>query len=182
MQLTQPHNKQGKILDALVALYAATGKEDYLVKAIKLGTRFKHCLTLSGDHYLWHYWDPAGPWDVDPEQPDEWKHWIGPEHRSVYHAMTLSQAVLLYELGLVFDRTDIDRFVKTQTSVCWNGDVQNPRWLRLNGEPPGPTDVPWLCVWLAPLDKRIYEVTFRGGCSATTAESEEPCSTGGVRV
>jgi len=159
-QLTHPHNKQGKILDALVALYMATGKDEYLVKAIKLGTRFKHCLTRDGDHYLWHYWDPAGPWDVDPDQPGEWKHWIGPEHRSVYHAMTISQAVLLYECGLVFDRTDIERFVKTQTTVCWNGDLQNPQWFRLNGLAPGPTDVPWLCVWLAPFDNRVYGLTF----------------------
>ena len=146
----------------LVALYMATGKDEYLVKAIKLGTRFKHCLTLVDDHYLWHYWDPAGPWDADPKEADDWKHWIGPEHRSVYHAMTLSQAVLLYECGLVFDRTDIDRFLKTQKNVCWNGDVQNPEWFRLNGLPaPNPSDVPWLCWWLAPLDRTIYDVTFR---------------------
>jgi hypothetical protein len=159
--LTHPHNKQGKILGALVALYMATGKDEYLVKAIKLGTRFKHCLTREGDHYLWHYWDPAGPWDIDPQEPDDWKHWIGPEHRSVYHAMTISQAVLLYECGLVFDRTDIDRFVKTQTGICWNGDVQAPRWFRVNGAvAPNPSDVPWLCVWLAPFDKPVFDVTF----------------------
>ena len=141
------------------------GQGEYLARAIRLGTRFKHCLTLSGDHYLWHYWDPAGPWDIDPQQPDEWKHWIGPEHRSVYHAMTLSQAVLLYECGLMFDRRDMDRFLNTQTTICWNRDPQNPQWFRLNGLPPGPTDVPWLCTWLAPLDKRIYDVTFRAAHS-----------------
>ncbi len=160
--LTHPHNKQGKILGSLLALYMATGRDEYLVRAIKLGTRFKHCLTLAGDHYLWHYWDPSGPWDADPGEQDDWKHWIGPEHRSVYQSMTLSQAVLLYECGLVFDRADLERFVKTQKTVCWNGDVQHPAWFRLNGLPaPNPSDVPWLCWWLAPFDKSLYDVTFR---------------------
>lgn len=155
--LTMPHNKNGKILGALLSLYMATGKDQYLVKAIKLGTRFKHCLTLSGDHYLWHYWDPAGPWDVDPREPDDWKHWIGPEHRSEYHAMSLSQTVVLYECGLVFDRTDNERFVKTQINVCWNGNVQEPQWFWLDGRP---ADSPRLCVWLSPFDKRIYELSY----------------------
>jgi len=159
--LTQPHNKQAKIVAALVGLYIITGKDEYLARAIKLGTRFKHCLTRAGDRYQWNYWDPAGPWDVDPQDHAKWKHWIGAEHRGGYYSMSLSQAVLLYEYGLVFDREDVDRFVATQVTVCWNGDLKAPKWRRVDGRP---ADAPYLCPALAPFDKRIGELAF--GASA----------------
>lgn len=155
--LTQPHNKHAKIIKALLSLYAATEKDEYLVRAIKLGTRYKHCLTLADDHYTWHYWDPSGPWDVNRQDPGRWKHWIGAEHRSGYYASSLSHAVLLYERGLVFDRADIERFVKTQMTVCWSGDIENATWARVDGRA---TETPYLCRWLAPFDERVYEMAF----------------------
>jgi len=155
--LTQPHNKHSKIIEALVSLYAATGKDAYLVKAVKLGTRFKRSLTLSDGRYRWNYWDPAGPWDVHPEKPGEWKHWIGAEHKGGYYALTLSQAVVLYEHGLVFGRADIERFVKTQTTVCWNGDLRRPKWARVDGRS---SSQAYLCSALAPFDERIFALAF----------------------
>jgi len=157
--LTQPHNKHSKILQALTSLYAATGNDAYLVKAVKLGTRFKRCLTLVDGRYRWNYWDPAGAWDVHPDAPGKWKHWIGAEHRSGYYSLSLSQAVFLYEHGLVFDRADIERFVRTQTTVCWNGDAERPRWARVDGRP---SSRAYLCGWLAPFDKRIFAMAYGG--------------------
>jgi len=155
--LTQPHNKHAKIIEALLSLYAATGKDAYLVKAVKLGTRFKRCLSLADGRCRWNYWDPAGPWDVHPEKPAEWKHWIGAEHKGGYYALTLSQAVVLYEHGLVFDRADIDRFLKTQTTVCWNGDAERPKWARVDGRP---SDQAYLCSALAPFDERVFALAY----------------------
>jgi len=157
--LTNPHNKQAKFTEAYLALYAATGRDEHLAKAIKIGTRFKHCLTLVGDHYAWNYLDPAGPCDVDPADSSKWKHWIGPEHRGGYFSLTLTHAVILYEHGLVFDRTDMDRFVRTQTAVCWNGDAANPKWSRVDGRP---ADGRYLCAALAAFDQRIYDLAFTG--------------------
>lgn len=159
--LTEPHNKHAKCIRSLLSLYRATGKDDYLVKAIRLGTRFKHCLTLVEDRYRWNYLDPAGAWDIHPEDPNRWKHWIGPEHTGGYYSLSLMQAVLLYECGLVFDRTDLDRFLKTQTTVCWNGDLEDPQWANVDGEP-GETPAPYLCSWLAPFDERVYQLAFEG--------------------
>ncbi|MBI1927631.1 dienelactone hydrolase family protein [Candidatus Poribacteria bacterium] len=155
--LTQPHNKHAKIISALLDLYAATGKDEYLVKAIKLGTRFKRCLTLAGDHYQWHYWDPAGEWDINPQEPGKWKHWIGAEHTGGYYSLSLSLVLLLYAHGLVFDQTDIDRFITTQMTVCWNGDLKNPKWARVDGQP---SESPYLCGSLAPFDERINEIGY----------------------
>ena len=175
--LTQPHNKHAKITAALLGLYAATEKDEYLVNAIKLGTRFKHCLTRIGDRYQWNYWDPAGPWDVHPEDPERWKHWIGAEHRSGYYSLSVSQAVLLHEHGLVFDRVDIDRFLKTQIGVCWNGDRENPRWARVDGRR---ADSRYLCTWLAPSDRRVYEMAFGAAAQEERLDGKNHPWQGGV--
>lgn len=155
--LTQPHNKHSKIIRALLSMCAATGKDAYLVKAVKLGTRFKHCLTVAGDHYTWNYWDPSGAWDIDPDDPGKWKHWIGAEHRGGYYNLSASQAVLLYEHGLVFDKADIEGFVETQTTVCWNGDTGEPKWARVDGRE---METAYLCGWLAPFDERIFTMAY----------------------
>ncbi len=161
--LTQPHNKHSKIIRALVSLYAATQKDAYLIKAAKLGSRFKRCLTRVGDRYRWNYWDPAGAWDVHPDDKGKWKHWIGAEHRGGYYSLSLSQAVLLYEHGLVFDRADIARFVRTQTTVCWNGDLASPKWARVDGRK---SSQAYLCSALAPFDGRIFTLAFEGNAQA----------------
>lgn len=151
--LTQPHNKHSKILRALVKMYRASGEDKYLRRAIKLGTRFKHCLTLVEHRYRWNYLDPSGAWDLHPEKPNQWKHWIGPEHRGGYYSLSVRQAVAMYELGLVFDRTDMDRFARTQVQVCWNGSFEDPQWVNVDGQKKnGQT---YLCPWLAPFDDQI---------------------------
>ena len=170
--LTNPHNKQSKCIRALISLFRATGNDEYLTKAIKIGTRFKHCLTLVGDRYRWNYLDPAGAWDINPDGSAKWKHWIGPEHRGGYYSLSLGQAVLLYEHGLVFDRTDIDRFLRTQTQVCWNGDTENPQWANVDGKP-GESASPYLCGWLAPFEERIYEIAFGGSAQAERLERKD---------
>jgi len=157
--LTQPHNKHSIAIRTLVSLYAATGDAQYIEKVARLGARFKRCLTVADGRYRWNYWDPAGEWDVDPANPAKWKHWIGSEHKGGYYSSTLSQAVLLYELGLLFTREDVDRFVRTQTEVAWNGSFDAPEWFRVDGRPADPGRV-YLCNALAPFDERIREMAF----------------------
>jgi hypothetical protein len=159
--LTQPHNKHSIIINAYLHLYRVTGNDDYMKKAILLGTRYKHCLHLKDGHYEWHYWDPAGAWDVKPGSPDEWKHWIGVEHTGGYYGSTLSQAVRLYEFGVVFDKTDMDRFVKTQVAECWNGSMDNPQWARVDGTRVAQyTQGEYMCAGLAAFDDKIAEFCY----------------------
>ncbi len=179
--LTQPHNKNSKIAQALVGLYRATGDDQYLRRAIKLSTRFKRCLTLVDDHYKWDYWDPAGEWDINPEDPAAWKHWINAEHRGGYYSLSASQAMIMYEMGLVFDREDIDRFVRTQTQVCWNGDYDNPVWKLTSGvvaEKPRYSP-PYLCTWLAPFDDTVQEMAFGAPAQHNRLRSTEHSWQGG---
>ena len=159
--LTQPHNKHSIIARALLALYRVTGKDPYMKMAVQLGTRFKHCLTLRDGHYEWNYWDPAGAWDTHPADAKRWKHWIGPEHRSGYYSTSLTQAVALYHHGVVFDRTDVDRFVKTQMEMCWNADPASPKWYRVDRSR-GKQSGAYICPALAPFHEKIHAFCYTG--------------------
>ena len=160
--LTQPHNKHSIITQALLRLYCATGNGEYMKKAVKLGTRFKHCLSLKDGHYVWNYWDYAGPWDIDPKDNTKWKHWIGPEHKSTYYGLSLSMAVVLYQYGVVFDHEDIDRFLKTPLEITWNGDSENPQWFKVDGRKPWNKESPYMCAALAPFDHKIEQFVYFG--------------------
>jgi hypothetical protein len=180
--LTQPNNKHAKYIRALLSLYAATGKDEYAIKAVRLGTRFKRTLSLVDDRYAWNYWNPAGAWDINPDDPAQWKHWIGAEHRAGYYSLSLSAAVRLYERGLVFDRGDIDRFVRTQTQVCWNGDAQNPSWFRTDGKP-ADAGHEYVCAMLAPFDPRVYDLAFGARTQAARlAAKDHPWQGGPVAM
>ncbi|MBN2583816.1 MAG: hypothetical protein JXL80_12180 [Planctomycetes bacterium] len=161
--LTQPHNKHAIIISGLLSLYRATGKDEYAKLAVELGTRFKRSLTLKDGHYEWNYWDPAGEWDVLPSNPSKWKHWIGVEHKGGYYSASLSQAVLLYEHGLVFDREDMARFVKTQTEKCWNGSMDSPKWARVDGTTSDKyMQGSYMCAALAPLSEKVAAFVYGG--------------------
>jgi hypothetical protein len=155
-RLTAPNNKNAIILHGLLAMYRVTGNDDYMRKAIKLGVRFKHSLTLKNGHYEWNYWNPAGEWDVRPDDPSRWKHWIGTEHRGGYYSLSTSQAVALYEYGLVFDKADMERFLKTQLEECWNGDLEHPVWSHVDGtRPPQYTEYEYIADSLAPFSAKV---------------------------
>ncbi len=162
-RLTQPHNKNAAALRGLLSLYRATGKDQYMRMAIKLGIRFKHSLTLKNGHYEWNYWDPSGAWDVRRDNPKQWRHWIGPEHRGGYYSLSVGQAVALYEYGLVFDKTDLKRFVKTQETMCWNGSITDPVWSRVDGTRDEQyTQGPYISEALAPFSPLVYRYLFVG--------------------
>ena len=178
--LTQPHNKHSLITQALLGLYRATGKDEHMRKAIKLGTRFKHCLSLKDGHYVWNYWDYAGPWDIDPEDRTKWKHWIGPEHKSTYYRLSVSMAVALYHHGVVFDRQDIDRFLKTQLEVTWNGDPENPQWFKVDGQQPWNQESPYMAEALAPFEPKLERFVYFGRGRDARIENTANAWQGGV--
>ena len=179
--LTNPHNKQSKMCRAYLALYRVTGKDEYFRKAVKLGTRFKHTLRLDGDRYLWHYWDPAGDWDRKPNAPDQWKHWVGPEHRGGYHALTVAMAVELYDHGVVFDKADIERFLNTQMQICWNGSIDAPEFRTTGGQPVREAShAVVMASSLARFDPRIWEYCYGSRATQQRLERRNHSWQGGV--
>ncbi len=158
--LTLPHNMHEIVMKALIALYRVTWNEEYMKKAIKLGVRYKYSLSLSDNHYVWNYWDPAGAWDIDHGRIDNWKHSLFTEHKGSYYSMSPNQAILLYHHGLIFNEVDLERFLNTQLHVTWDGNMENPVWHRTNGIPATDEYGDYMFPALAPFDTTIEEYVY----------------------
>jgi hypothetical protein len=113
--ITLAHHQQGIIARGFLALYGVTRNDAYAKRAAKLGVRFKRCLTLKDGHYEWNTWDPAGAWDASHSDPAEWKHPYNPPNEDRFFTSAVEFAAALYHYGLVFDRTDMERFVRSQS-------------------------------------------------------------------
>ena len=132
--ITLSHEKCSIIVNGLLRLYKVTNNSIYMLRAVQLGTRFKHCLSLKDGHYEWMSWEPGGSWDVSPDKPDAWRiPWIGPDPKAEWYAAALSIAVNLYQFGVVFDDEDITRFNATHKKRCWNGDFESPQYRTVGG-------------------------------------------------
>lgn len=184
--LTQPSNKLSIITHGLLALHRATGDDQYMTMAVKLGTHFKHRLTLGDGFYTWNYWDPAGGWDVHPDESGRWKHWIGAEHRAGYYGHSVAFVVELYHHGVVFDEQDIERLLRTQMTQAWNGDVENPTFHRVDrstGKQSGDYVSGALAPWNETLAGFLYEGERKQArlASASHAWQGGPTAAGWVR-
>ena len=164
--LTESHEKSSIMVNALLNLHRVTGKAIYLRRAIQLGTRFKHCLSLKDDHYEWMSWEPGGVWDAKPDQSDAWAiGWIAPDPHGYWYEAAASIALNLYQYGLVFDDQDLARFLVTQKTRCWNGDLVAPIYRTVAGV--SHADSKWvdgrhLSLTLALYDPDLSKLAFSG--------------------
>ena len=161
--VTLSHEKLSIMLSASLALHRVTGNDDYLKRAIALGTRFKSCLSLKDGHYEWMSWVPAGTWDISPDKEDAWKvGWIAPDPNSGWYVTALSIALNLYQHGLVFNEEDLKRFIKTQKEMCWNGDMANPEYRTVAGTTGKFVKGRFLSYQLANYDPELIQLAFYG--------------------
>ncbi|PTY01439.1 hypothetical protein DB346_11840 [Verrucomicrobia bacterium LW23] len=169
--VTLSHEKTSIAVDGLLALHAATGKPDYLRRALQLGARFKQCLSIAtapggtGEHYEWMSWCPAGKWDVgtDPAKPDTWKiGWMAPDPRGEWYVASLSIALNFYQRGLLFSEEDLQRFIRTQKEMCWDGNLEKPGYRNVAGATSEHIKGRYLSLQLAPYDETLTRLAFHG--------------------
>ena len=55
-----------------------------------------------------------------------------------YNAGEIGQMVEAYNTGVVFDKTDIERFLNTNLKIMWNGDKAKPHFANSNWKLPMP--------------------------------------------
>jgi hypothetical protein len=114
--MSLPHNQYGEMAKAILVLHAITQKAEYRDKATRMCRFFKNNMTLNGDHYEWHYWDPAGPWDRWPD--GSLKHGVWAEWGN-YRALDIALIVNAHREQIVFDATDAARVTRTAQTI-WN--------------------------------------------------------------
>ena len=164
-QTTLPYEKLGIMHHGCLQLYNITGNPIYMKRALELGMWFKAHLALKDGHYEWFNWVPASQRDVHPEKEDSWRSWIAPDPQGGWYVSGLSIALNLYKYGLLFDDQDLERFIKTQKTQCWNGDFEKPIYASVNGTTPAESK--WikgrfLSDQLARYDAELSRLAFTG--------------------
>lgn len=104
-----PYNQSLAYTRMLLVLHEVNGNATYLDRARRNGQYFKNALTLSGDDYIWKYaYYSSGAEDVSHANID------------------VGAARELYNRGIVFTATDMQRFTNTLTTRMWNGSQTAP--------------------------------------------------------
>lgn len=121
-------NKQTEMARIALFLYRITGDVSYREIAARLGRLFKSRLALHEDHYTWNYWEPVYEGDIASLEGKKLVHWVGTHPHRHYQIKELNFVVEAFHAGIVFDETDIRRFVRTHDEVMWNGSFRRPQW------------------------------------------------------
>ena len=134
---TLPHNQYAALGRTFVALWRATRNPWYRNRAQAMALNFKHYLELVDGHYVWHYWDYAGPWDEAGRRMHQ-------VEDTSHGTIEVYFAIDAFEAGFVFDREDMGRFARTLISM-WNGSREDPAFSGQVGKREGPYTfkTPW---------------------------------------
>jgi hypothetical protein len=125
--LSLPFNKQNDMALVALRLYRITGERAYRDKAEKIFAFMKSRFHYFDNHYVWNYWEPFGPWDVDLKKMDT-RHWVGVHPYRNYQEGEVRQIAEAYHTGIVFTQTDIERILNTNLQVMWNKDRAHPQF------------------------------------------------------
>jgi len=126
--ITLPFNMQVHWGIVAARLHRITGEKAWRDKALRVFRFVKSRLVLYDDHYSWNYWEPLGPWDVDSNDAQAFRHWIGTHPYRDYQAGEVHAIVEAFHHGAVFDAQDMRRFVRTNTHVMWKGSLDDIQW------------------------------------------------------
>lgn len=173
---SNPANKQNHIARWLLALHSVAGKPVYRDRA-ELWFRLMRSRIRTredGKFFVWNYWDPAGPWDFNPDGSP--RHWVGVHPNGGYYAIDVEGIVSAFEHDLVFTREDLARLVQTNRDFMWDGRLHPARFRRIDG---GQADPRWKnspgLLWPALVP---YDQTLR----AIFLENHQPASWSGLSL
>ena len=139
--ISLPFNKNNSMGVCALRLYRITGDEKWRDRAFKIFAYTKSRFQLVDEdgfsYYVWNYWEPFGPESVDLTKHDT-RHWMNVHPSRAYAAGEVGQMVEAYNTGVVFDKTDIERFLNTSLKIMWNGDKAKPHYENSNWKLPMP--------------------------------------------
>jgi hypothetical protein len=139
--IAEPFNKNNHMGVCALRLFRITGEEKWRDRAFKIFAYTKSRFQLVDEdgfsYYVWNYWEAFGPESVDLAKKDT-RHWMNVHPGRPYAAGEIGQMVEAYNTGVVFDKTDIERFINTNLKVMWNGDKAKPHFSNSNWKLPMP--------------------------------------------
>ncbi len=113
-------NKHYEMGLVLLSLYKLTGKPEYRDRVIAIYSRAKAMFRLfpDEDRVVWNFWMPHGSYDLEGTAP---KSWVGINPRAGYQEFEAMAFLAVYDAGLVFDRRDIERMVRSNRWMIEHG-------------------------------------------------------------
>ena len=88
-------------------------------------------------------------------------------------------AAALYDHGVVFNRTDMQRFVNTQMRVCWNGSLESPVFRNTAGRS---MDAAMVAPALARFEPLVWEFCYGQRASQERLKRRDHPWQGGVNA
>jgi len=106
-------NKHYRMGIVLLRLWRATGRPEYRERVVKVFGRAKTMFRYfpDEDRIVWNFWMPHGPYDLEGRAPKSWVA-VHPS-RAGYQAGEVNMFVEVYDSGLVFERSDLERMIRT---------------------------------------------------------------------
>ncbi len=139
--IAEPFNKNNHMGICFLRLFRITGEEQYRDRAFKIFAYTKSRFQLVDEdgfsYYVWNYWEASGPESVDLAKHDT-RLWMNVHGGRPYNAGEVGQMMEAYNTGVVFDKTDIERFLNTNLKIMWNGDKAKPHFSIANWKLPMP--------------------------------------------
>ncbi|MEX0886010.1 MAG: hypothetical protein WD009_06180 [Phycisphaeraceae bacterium] len=130
--LSLPFNKNADMASVALRIHRVTGETWYRERAEQIFGYFKSRMQRHGEQYVWNYWEPVGPWDLDPAEPGGLRHWVQVHPHRNYQSGEVSKIVMAYHHGVVFTEADIRAIIHTNLEVMWDGDTSRPRFANAN--------------------------------------------------
>lgn len=114
------HTKAGLVI---LRLYRLTGNPEYRDRVRQIFGRTKAMFRLFPDQnrVVWNFWMPHGPYDYSGNLLSSWVA-VHPD-RAFYQTAESAEYLEVYDSGLVFDQTDMQRIANTNLWMMDNGFV-----------------------------------------------------------
>ncbi|HHW10929.1 MAG TPA: hypothetical protein GXX29_13260, partial [Firmicutes bacterium] len=163
--LSLPANKNTRMAIAALRLFRITGKEEYRDKAVKIFALLKSRMQLYNDFYVWNYWEPTVPWDINVKA-NTMRHWVGVHPTASYQTNETWDIAEAYLSGIVFTEEDIQRIINTNLKVMWNQDRTAPAYRSSSAGIQSTSDAGALWPALAYFDQTARDLINFGGTSS----------------
>lgn len=133
---SNPANKQNFIALWLLAMHDVTKKPLYRQRAEQWWRLMRSRMRTreDGKYFVWNYWDPAGPWDFNPDGSP--RHWIGVHPNGGYYGIDVEGIVTAFEHGKVFTKDDLQRLIATNRDFMWNHQIVGAQFQGIDGGQP----------------------------------------------
>lgn len=144
-------NKHSAMAIVMLRLWRITGREEFRTRAVEIMSRLKHLFRYfpEEDRVTWNFWMPHGSHDVDDGKLTSWVA-VHP-NRAGYQREEVARMVEMYDSGLVFDRSDLQRLINANHFMMPSSP--DGEWRSSDGS----TKAGALWTSLARFDERIRE-------------------------